>query len=166
MLIYVVKRRRLLDSIEGKRGQPRTKPPFPVNEGAWGLPTIVNNVETLTNIPHIMKVGGKAYSEIGNPESPGPKLFSVSGCVRKPGLYELDMGVTLREIIYDHAGGISNDRDLKAVIPGASRLLYFRLTRSTVQWTIFPYQRQAACWVRRLLSSWMILCAWLRWPSV
>ncbi len=108
----------LLDSIEGKRGQPRTKPPFPVNVGAWGMPTIVNNVETLANIPHIMKVGGKVYSEIGNPESTGPKLFSVSGCIRRPGLYELDMGVTLREIIYDYAGGISNGRDLKAVIPG------------------------------------------------
>lgn len=108
----------LLDSIEGKRGQPRTKPPFPVNEGAWGMPTIVNNVETLANIPHIIKVGGKVYSETGSPVSPGPKLYSVSGCVRSPGLYELDMGVTLREIIYDYAGGISHNRDLKAVFPG------------------------------------------------
>lgn len=108
----------LLDSLEGKRGQPRTKPPFPVNEGAWGKPTIVNNVETLANIPHIIEIGGEAYSKIGNPDSPGPKLFAVSGCVRKPGVYELDMRVTLREIIYDHAGGIRDGRELKAVIPG------------------------------------------------
>jgi NADH-quinone oxidoreductase subunit F len=108
----------LLDSLEGKRGQPRSKPPFPVNEGIWGMPTIVNNVETLANVPHIIKIGGEAYSRTGNPDSPGPKLFAVSGCVKKPGVYELDMSVTVREVIYDHAGGIRNDRNLKAVIPG------------------------------------------------
>jgi NADH-quinone oxidoreductase subunit F len=108
----------LINSIEGKRGQPRLKPPFPVNVGAWGMPTIVNNVETLSNLPMIMSIGAKAYSEIGNPDCPGPKLFCVSGFVEKPGVYELPMGITLREIIYDHCGGIKGSGNLKAVIPG------------------------------------------------
>ena len=108
----------LIDSIEGKRGQPRLKPPFPVNVGAWGMPTIVNNVETLSNLPLIMNIGAKEYSKIGNPDCPGPKLFCVSGFVEKPGVYELPMGTTLREIIYDHCGGIKGGGNLKAVIPG------------------------------------------------
>lgn len=108
----------LIDSIEGRRGQPRIKPPFPVNVGAWGMPTIVNNVETLANIPLIVSIGAEKYAAIGNPECPGPKLFSVSCCVERPGVYELPMGTTLREIIYDHAGGVRGGRELKAVIPG------------------------------------------------
>lgn len=108
----------LIESIEGKRGQPRLKPPFPVNIGAWGMPTIVNNVETLANLPMIIELGSKAYSKIGNPDCPGPKLFCVSGFVEKPGVYELPMGTTLKEIIYDHCGGIRGGGHLKAVIPG------------------------------------------------
>jgi NADH-quinone oxidoreductase subunit F len=108
----------LIESIEGKRGQPRNKPPFPVNVGAWGMPTIVNNVETLSNVPYIIEIGGDAYSKIGSSECPGPKLFSVSGCVEKPGVYELPMGTTLKDIIYKYAGGVKNGEFLKAVIPG------------------------------------------------
>jgi len=108
----------LIESLEGEKGQPRSKPPFPVNVGAWGLPTIVNNVETLANIPYIVEIGGERYSKIGSTESPGPKLYCVSGCVKRPGVYELPMGTTLREIIYEHAGGIRDDKKLKAVIPG------------------------------------------------
>ncbi len=108
----------LIDSIEGRRGQPRIKPPFPVNVGAWGMPTVVNNVETLANIPYIVSIGAEKYSAIGNPECPGPKLFSVSCCVEKPGVYELPMGTSLRDIIYTHAGGVRGGRELKAVIPG------------------------------------------------
>jgi NADH-quinone oxidoreductase subunit F len=108
----------LIDSLEGRRGQPRNKPPFPVNVGAWKMPTIVNNVETLANVPYIIEIGGEAYSKIGNPECPGPKLYCVSGHVNKPGVYELPMGITLREVIYTHAGGIRDKRRLKAVIPG------------------------------------------------
>ncbi|MFO0754152.1 MAG: NADH-quinone oxidoreductase subunit NuoF [Thermodesulfovibrionales bacterium] len=108
----------LIDSLEGKRGQPRIKPPFPVNEGYLSKPTVVNNVETFANIPYLVEIGADAYSRIGSSECPGPKLFSVSGHVKKPGVYELPMGVTLREIIYEHCGGISGDRKLKAVIPG------------------------------------------------
>lgn len=108
----------LIESIEGKKGQPRNKPPFPVNSGAWDMPTIVNNVETLSNIPYIMEIGGEAYSKIGSRDCPGPKLYSVSGCVEKPGIYELPMGTSLRDIIYKHAGGIRDGKKLKAVIPG------------------------------------------------
>jgi len=108
----------LIDSLEGRRGQPRNKPPFPVNVGAWKMPTIVNNVETLANIPYIIEIGGDAYSKIGSPECPGPKLYCVSGHVNRPGVYELPMGTLLRDIIYTHAGGIRDGRVLKAVIPG------------------------------------------------
>ena len=108
----------LIESIEGKKGQPRNKPPFPVNSGAWAMPTIVNNVETLSNVPYILEAGGKAYSSIGSKDCPGPKLFCVSGCVNKPGVYELPMGTSLKSIIYDYAGGMRNGAKLKAVIPG------------------------------------------------
>jgi NADH-quinone oxidoreductase subunit F len=108
----------LIESLEGKRGQPRIKPPYPVNEGFLSKPTVVNNVETLANIPYIMEAGGVAYSQIGCPDCPGPKLYSVSGHVKKPGVYELPMGIALREIIYTYCGGIRNDKNLKAVIPG------------------------------------------------
>jgi NADH-quinone oxidoreductase subunit F len=108
----------LIESLEGKRGQPRIKPPFPVNVGAFSLPTIVNNVETLSNIPYILEIGSEAYSQIGSPDCPGPKLFSISGHVERPGVYELPMGTTLREIIFEHAGGVRGGRALKAVIPG------------------------------------------------
>ncbi len=108
----------LIESIEGKRGLPRVKPPFTVNVGLWGKPTIVNNVETLANIPYILEAGSKAYSSIGSHDCCGPKLYSVSGSVKKPGVYELPMGTSLKNIIYDYCGGIKNDRQLKAVIPG------------------------------------------------
>ncbi|MEN8263251.1 MAG: NADH-quinone oxidoreductase subunit NuoF [Nitrospirota bacterium] len=108
----------LIESIEGKKGQPRTKPPFPVNVGAWNMPTIVNNVETLSNLPYILEVGGEAYSKIGSSECPGPKLYCVSGFVENPGVYELPMGTTLKDIIYTHAGGMKKGSTLKAVIPG------------------------------------------------
>lgn len=108
----------LIDSLEGKRGQPRLKPPFPVNVGAWGMPTVVNNVETLSNLPLILEIGAENYARIGSPDCPGPKLFCVSGFVERPGVYELPMGTNLREIIYEHCGGVKNGKALKAVIPG------------------------------------------------
>jgi NADH-quinone oxidoreductase subunit F len=108
----------LIESLEGDRGQPRIKPPFPVNVGAWSKPTIVNNVETLSNLPYIIEIGGEAYSKIGSPECPGPKLYCVSGHIEKPGVYELPMGTSLRDIIYTHCEGIKGGKQLKAVIPG------------------------------------------------
>ncbi|GMR04552.1 MAG: NADH-quinone oxidoreductase subunit NuoF [Thermodesulfobacteriota bacterium] len=108
----------LLESLEGYRGQPRKKPPFPALAGLYGKPTVINNVETLSCIPAIIEKGPEWFKSIGPEKSPGPKIFGVSGHVKKPGLYELPMGTTLREIIFDHAGGMSGDRPLKAVIPG------------------------------------------------
>jgi NADH-quinone oxidoreductase subunit F len=108
----------LINSLEGRRGNPRLKPPFPVNAGYLGKPTVVNNVETLANIPIIIEMGGAAYASIGSSECPGPKLFSVSGDVERPGVYELPMGTPLKDIIHTHAGGTKGGRALKAVVPG------------------------------------------------
>ena len=112
----------LLNSLEGKRGEPRVKPPFPAQAGAFGGPTIVNNVETLADVPFIINRGGEWFSSLGKLEkSGGTRLFSVSGHVKKPGVYELPSGAyTLRQIIYDVCGGILNDKKLRAVIPGGS----------------------------------------------
>lgn len=94
----------LMESIEGKRGEPRIRPPFPTNRGLFGRPTIINNVETLMNIPWILKNGGKRFSEIGTAGNRGTKVFCVSGDVAKPGVYELPLGTPLKELVYDHAG--------------------------------------------------------------
>jgi len=110
----------LLESLEGKRGQPRMKPPFPAISGLYRCPTVVNNVETLSNIPHIVLRGADWYAGIGPPKSSGPRLFSVSGHIARPGNYELPMSITLRELIFEQAGGMWNGRHLKAVIPGGS----------------------------------------------
>ncbi len=112
----------LLNSLEGKRGEPRVKPPFPAQAGAFGGPTIVNNVETLAAIPYIVNRGGDWFSKLGKIEkSGGTRLFCVSGHVKKPGVYELPAGgVTLRELIYNYCHGILGDKKLKAVIPGGS----------------------------------------------
>ncbi|HLB95098.1 MAG TPA: NADH-quinone oxidoreductase subunit NuoF, partial [Nitrospiria bacterium] len=111
----------LLESIEGKRGLPRTKPPFPAIHGLYGRPTVINNVETLSNLPHIVMRGAEWYAAIGSPpKSTGTRIFSVSGHVKRPGNYEVPMGVPLRELIYEHAGGIRGDKKIKAVIPGGA----------------------------------------------
>lgn len=110
----------LIESLEGKRGEPRKKPPYPASVGLWGKPTLVHNVETLANIPHIINRGAEWYSSIGTPKSTGPKIFCISGHVRNRGIFELPLGVPLREIIYEHAGGMTFDKKLKAVIPGGA----------------------------------------------
>jgi NADH-quinone oxidoreductase subunit F len=111
----------LLESIEGKLGQPRLRPPFPPAFGLFGKPTIVNNVETLTNVPFIISRGADWYKSIGTEKSPGPKIFSLSGCVNRPGNYELPLGTTFRELIFDHGRGIPEGRKIKAIMPaGAS----------------------------------------------
>jgi len=112
----------LLESLEGKRGYPRIKPPFPATQGLFNCPTIVNNVETLACVPHIVLRGAEWFRGIGPEKSPGPKLYCVSGNVVRPDVYELPMGTPLREIIYEHAGGIPNGRKLKAVIPGGASM--------------------------------------------
>lgn len=111
----------LLESIEGKRGQPRLRPPFPPSYGLFGKPTVVNNVETFTNIPMILAKGADWYKSLGTEDTAGVKIFSLSGSVNKPGNYELPFGTTFRELIYDHGGGITNGNKIKAIMPaGAS----------------------------------------------
>jgi len=114
----------LLESMEGKRGQPRLRPPFPPSFGLYGKPTVVNNVETLTNVPPIIINGGKWYQDLGTEDTAGVKVFSLSGRVKKPGNYELPFGTTFRELIYEHGGGIIADRPVKAIMAaGASSSL-------------------------------------------
>jgi len=110
----------LLESIEGKRGFPRIKPPFPTTHGLFGKPTVINNVETFCNVPLILERGAAAYRKIGTERSPGPKLFCVSGQIQRPGLYEVPFGVTLRHLLYDLAGGLKPGRKLQAVLMGGA----------------------------------------------
>jgi len=110
----------LLESLEGKRAQPRNKPPFPAVAGLYGKPSAVNNVETLCNIPVIVSKGAEWYTSVGPEKNGGPKLYCVSGHVKKPGVFEASMNVTLRELIDGYAGGVREGRTLKAVIPGGS----------------------------------------------
>jgi NADH-quinone oxidoreductase subunit F len=110
----------LLESLEGKRGQPRTKPPFPAISGVYASPTLINNVETLATVPKILEMGGAAYAKLGVENSTGTRVFSLSGNVVRGGNYELELGTSLRELIYDIGGGIGDGRELKAIIPGGS----------------------------------------------
>ena len=110
----------LLNSLEGGRGEPRMKPPFPAVEGLYAKPTVINNVETLCVVPYIVNEGAEEYAALGTEKSKGTKLVSVSGHVKKPGNYEVVLGTSTREIIYDLAGGIRDDNELKAFIPGGS----------------------------------------------
>lgn len=113
----------LLESLEGKRGQPRIRPPFPANVGLYGKPTVINNVETLANVPYIINHGAEGYREFGSEDSPGVKIFCLSGCVEKPGNYELPFGgeTTLRKLIFELGGGVPGGKAIKGILPaGAS----------------------------------------------
>jgi len=110
----------LLSSLEGYRGQPRLRPPFPAVQGLYEAPTLINNVETLCNVPHILTKGAEWFAKIGPEKSPGTKVFSVSGKVERPGNYELPMGTPLRTLLEDHAGGVLGGKRLKAWTPGGS----------------------------------------------
>src|ERR1700723_4013928 len=110
----------LMESLEGKRGIPRIRPPFPAVVGLWGGPTVINNAETVASVPHIMLGGAEWYAKIGPPKNGGTRLFCLSGNVAKPGVYELPMGYSLKKMIYEVGGGIPNGRKLKAVVPGGS----------------------------------------------
>jgi NADH-quinone oxidoreductase subunit F len=109
----------IFNSIEGFRGEPRNKPPFPAQSGLFGLPTVVNNVETLANIPTIILNGGAEYAKIGTEQSTGTRLFCLSGHVARPGVYEVPFGKTLRDLL-ELAGGVANGRPLKAVLLGGA----------------------------------------------
>src|ERR1700749_3009644 len=110
----------LMESLEGKRGVPRIKPPFPAVVGLYGGPTVINNAETIASAPHILLMGGEAYATIGSERNGGTRLFGISGHVERPGVYELPMGYSLRKAIYEVAGGIKDGKKLKAVVPGGS----------------------------------------------
>ena len=124
----------LFESIEGKRGFPRVKPPFPTTHGVFGKPTVINNVETLCNVPLIISQGATEYRKIGTEKSPGPKLFCVSGDVAKPGLYEVPFGVTLRELL-DMAGGVASNKNLQAVLFGGAAGAFATLQHLDVKMT-------------------------------
>ncbi|VAW08146.1 NADH-ubiquinone oxidoreductase chain F, partial [hydrothermal vent metagenome] len=115
----------LLNSLEGRRGEPRLKPPFPAVEGLYAKPTIVNNVESISNIPWMINNSGLAYAAIGPERSAGTRMFSLSGHVERPGNYEIVMGMTWRDLIYDIGGGIPDGRELKAWIPGGASAPWF-----------------------------------------
>jgi len=112
----------LMNSIEGLRGYPRVKPPFPAQRGLWGCPTTINNVETITNVPPIILKGWEWFSKIGAPKHPGTLLYGVSGHVNKPGVYELPTGILLTDLIYNYAGGIIGNKKIKCVIPGGTSM--------------------------------------------
>lgn len=114
----------LFESIEGKRGFPRIKPPFPTTHGLFGKPTVINNVETFCNLPLILRQGADWYRSLGTSKSPGLKLFCLSGDVKQPGLYEFPFGLTLRELIYEHAGGMRSNQPLQAVLLGGAAGLF------------------------------------------
>lgn len=115
----------LLESIEGKKGEPRPKPPFPAQIGLFGCPTIVNNVETLACVPHIINNGADWFASIGTPRNTGTKIFGLSGHVNKPGLYELPLGINLLELIEEYGEGVIGGRKIKAVSPGGSSSAVF-----------------------------------------
>jgi NADH:ubiquinone oxidoreductase subunit F (NADH-binding) len=110
----------LIESIEGKRGYPRIKPPYPAEKGLWGKPTLINNVETLANFSPIILNGAKWYHSIGTEKSPGTKIFTLSGDIKNPGYYEIPTGITLRELIFEFGGGMKNERGFKAALLGGA----------------------------------------------
>jgi NADH-quinone oxidoreductase subunit F len=110
----------LMESLEGKRGVPRIKPPFPAVVGLYGGPTVINNAETIATVPHVIAMGGAAYAAVGTERNGGTRLFGLSGHVERPGVYELPMGYNLKKMIYEVGGGVRGGRKLKAVVPGGS----------------------------------------------
>ena len=121
----------LLESIEGKRGQPRVRPPFPAVVGLYGKPTVINNVETLTNLPLIVEKGAAWFRTLGTEKSPGVKVISLSGNVVRPGNYELPLGTTFRELIYTHGGGIPDGRKVKGIMPAGASSSIIRVDDET-----------------------------------
>jgi NADH-quinone oxidoreductase subunit F len=129
----------MLESIEGKRGQPRVRPPFPPAVGLYGKPTIVNNVETLTNVPLIVANGAQWHKSMGTADSAGVKVFSLSGRVRKPGNYELPFGTTFRDLIYTHGGGVQDSRSVKAIMPAGASSSLILVNEDKILDTIMDY---------------------------
>ena len=134
----------LLESIEGKMGQPRLRPPFPAVAGLYGKPTVINNVETLANVTPILANGAAWYKKMGTEKSPGVKVFSLSGCVNKPGNYELPLGSTFRELIFNHGGGLAEGRKVKAIMPAGASSAIIRVDDEKILDTPMDYESVAA----------------------
>jgi NADH-quinone oxidoreductase subunit F len=149
----------LLDALEGKRGNPRLKPPFPAIQGLYGGPTLINNVETLSNVPHIVNRGAEWFKSFGTEQSPGTKVVSVSGCVTRPGNYEVELGIPAREIVYGLAGGPPEGREIKAWYPGGSSAPV--LTPAELD---LPYSFEAMAEAGSMLGSGSIIVADERVP--
>ncbi len=144
----------LLDALEGKRGNPRLKPPFPAIQGLYGGPTLINNVETLSNVPHIVANGAEWFKGLGTEQSPGTKVVSISGCVQRPGNYEVELGIPTRELIYGLAGGPPDGREVKAWFPGGSSAPV--LTAAELD---LPYSFEAMAEAGSMLGSGSIIVA-------
>jgi NADH-quinone oxidoreductase subunit F len=144
----------LLDALEGKRGNPRLKPPFPAVQGLYGGPTLINNVETLSNLPHIVTHGADWFKSFGTEQSPGTKVVSVSGCVQRPGNYEVELGIPSRDLIYGLAGGPPDGRRVKAWFPGGSSAPV--LTEAELD---LPYSFEAMADAGSMLGSGSIIIA-------
>jgi NADH-quinone oxidoreductase subunit F len=144
----------LLDSLEGKRGNPRLKPPFPAIQGLYGGPTLINNVETLANVPHIVAHGAEWFKGFGTEQSPGTKVVSISGCVQRPGNYEVELGIPTRELVYGLAGGPPEGREVKAWFPGGSSAPV--LTAAELD---LPYSFEAMAEAGSMLGSGAIIVA-------
>ncbi len=134
----------LLESLEGKLGQPRLRPPFPAVYGLYGKPTVINNVETLANLPPILENGAQWYRSFGTEKSPGVKIFCLSGNVNRPGNYELPLGTTFRELIYTHGGGIPEGRKVKAILPAGASSAIIAVNDDAILDTPMDYESVAA----------------------
>jgi NADH-quinone oxidoreductase subunit F len=145
----------LLDSLEGKRGNPRLKPPFPAVQGLYQGPTLINNVETLMNVPIVLRMGGKKYAEIGTETSTGTKVISISGQIRRPGNYEIVLGTPVREILFDLGGGPLEGRTFKAFFPGGSSAPVLPLTDDEV--LDLPYDFDSLAKAGSMLGSGAII---------
>src|SRR5215212_2935420 len=144
----------LLDALEGKRGNPRLKPPFPAVQGLYRGPTLINNVETLMNAPIILRMGGEEYAKIGTERSTGTKVVSVSGCVQRPGNYEIELGIPSREIIYGLAGGPDEGRSIKFWFPGGSSA---PVLPGTDEYLDLPYDFESMAKAGSMLGSGSII---------
>jgi NADH-quinone oxidoreductase subunit F len=144
----------LLDALEGKRGNPRLKPPFPAVQGLYRGPTLINNVETLMNAPIILRMGGEQYAKIGTERSTGTKVVSVSGCVQRPGNYEIELGIPSRELIYDLAGGPDEGRSIKFWFPGGSSA---PVLPGTDEYLDLPYDFESMAQAGSMLGSGAII---------
>ena len=157
----------LMASVEGLRGQPRPKPPFPAVKGLWGKPSVINNVETLATIRHILLNGWEWFSAIGTEKSKGTKVFALSGKVTNTGLVEVPMGITLGELVFDIGGGIPGGKAFKAAQTGgpSGGCIPAKYLNSSIDYESLK-QHWARSWAPAASSFWTKTVAWSTWPSI